>query len=291
MRQDNDHPSYLLTLSCDDRVGIVAAVSSHLASLGGFILDSQQYADLNSRRFFMRVEFRVSGDDNANSPDRLRSSLAAVASSFGMDWCLRAANHRPKLLIAVSKGSHCLNDLLHRWQTGNLPVEITGVVSNHPDLRGLTEWHGVPYHYLPVESGAREAQEAAILAHFEASRADYLILARYMQVLSPALAGRLEGRCINIHHSFLPSFSGARPYRRAHERGVKLIGATAHFVTEALDEGPIIEQEVERVDHRFGERELARIGRDIEARVLARAVRWTAERRVFLNAGRTVVFS
>jgi formyltetrahydrofolate deformylase len=171
-----------------------------------------------------------------------------------------------------------------------LPVDIVGVVSNHPDLRALTEWHDVPYHHLPAEPGAKGEQEAQLLALVQQSGADYLVLARYMQVLSAALAKRLAGRCINIHHSFLPSFKGARPYQRAHERGVKLIGATAHFVTSELDEGPIIEQDVERVDHRATERDLIRIGRDIEARVLARAVRWTAERRVFLNGVRTVVF-
>jgi formyltetrahydrofolate deformylase len=207
-----------------------------------------------------------------------------------MDWELTRLTHRPKLLVAVSKASHCLNDLLHRWQTGNLPVEIAGVVSNHPDLRELTEWHGVPYFHLPTTAGKREEQEARLLSVFTDTMADYLILARYMQVLSPEMADRLSGRCINIHHSFLPSFKGARPYHRAHERGVKLIGATAHFVTRYLDEGPIIEQDVERVDHRATEQELVRIGRDIEARVLARAVRWTAERRVFLNGIKTVVF-
>jgi formyltetrahydrofolate deformylase len=213
-----------------------------------------------------------------------------VGKAFSLDWQLIRSDDRPKLLIAVSKGSHCLNDLLHRWHTGNLPVDIVGVVSNHPDLRALTEWHNIPYHHLPVTADTKAAQEAQLLALVEQSGTDYLILARYMQVLSPNLTERLAGRCINIHHSFLPSFKGARPYHRAHERGVKLIGATAHFVTSDLDEGPIIEQAVERVDHRATEQDLIRIGRDIEAQVLARAVRWTAERRVFLNGLRTIVF-
>jgi formyltetrahydrofolate deformylase len=281
---------YILTLSCEDQVGIVAAVSGHLAQAGGFILDSQQYADLETRRFFMRVEFAGTHDRFADRFAEFRAGLAAIAERFVMDWDLLPAAHKPRLLIAASKGSHCLNDLLHRWQTGNLPVEVVGVVSNHPDLRALTEWHGVPYHHLPVTAETKADQEAKLLAVFQETGADYLALARYMQVLSSELTEQLSGRCINIHHSFLPSFKGARPYRRAHERGVKLIGATAHFVTSDLDEGPIIEQDVERVDHRATEEDLVRIGRDIEARVLARAVRWTAERRVFLNGVRAIVF-
>ena len=282
--------SYILTLSCNDRTGIVAAVSTHLAEIGGFIVDSQQYADLEAGRFFLRIEFNSLGEAFPKSLKTLRKGFAAIAKPFEMDWELLPSSHRPKLLIAVSKGSHCLNDLLHRWQTGNLPVDIVGVVSNHQDLRGLTEWHGIAYHHLPTTGEIKKEQEQRMLSVLLESRADYLILARYMQVLSAELAKRLSGRCINIHHSFLPSFKGAKPYQKAHDRGVKLIGATAHFVTCDLDEGPIIEQDVERVDHRATERDLVRIGRDIEARVLARAVRWTAERRVFLNGLRTVVF-
>lgn len=284
-------PSFILTLSCQDRVGIVAAVTGHLAKVGGFIVDSQQYADLDAGRFFLRIEFKPEGKEFPQSLEELRAGLEPIAQQHEMDWELLPSTHRPKLLIAVSKGSHCLNDLLHRWQTGNLPVHIGGVVSNHPDLRALTEWHGVPYYHLPISPGAKEEQEGKLLSVFHETGADYLILARYMQVLSATLANQLSGRCINIHHSFLPGFKGARPYHRAHERGVKLIGATAHFVTSDLDEGPIIEQDVERVDHRSTEQDLIRIGRDIEARVLARAVRWTAERRVFLNGIRTVIFS
>jgi formyltetrahydrofolate deformylase len=290
MSDGPDVPTYILTLSCEDRVGVVAAVSGHLARTDGFILDSQQYADLEAQRFFMRVEFKGAGEAFPGTVEELRHGFAPVAEQFGFQWELVPSTSRPKLMIAVSKGSHCLNDLLHRWHTGNLPVDVVGVVSNHPDLRNLTEWHGIPYHHLPVTSKTKEEQEAKLLSVFTESRADYLVLARYMQILSAGLAERLSGRCINIHHSFLPSFKGARPYHRAHERGVKLIGATAHFITSDLDEGPIIEQDVERVDHRATERDLIRIGRDIEARVLARAVRWTAERRVFLNGIRTVVF-
>jgi formyltetrahydrofolate deformylase len=285
-----DDPNFILNLSCDDRVGIVAAISGHIAGIDGFILDSQQYADLESGRFFMRVEFRAAGVRFPDDLERLRSGFAPIAAAFALDWDLVRAGQRPKLLILVSKSSHCLNDLLHRWQTGSLPVDVVGVVSNHPDLRALTEWHGIPYHHLPITADGKAEQEREILAVVEQSAADYVILARYMQVLSPLLAERLAGRCINIHHSFLPSFKGALPYKRAHERGVKLIGATAHFVTSDLDEGPIIEQAVERVDHRATEADLIRIGRDIEAQVLARAVRWAAERRVFMNGIRTVVF-
>jgi formyltetrahydrofolate deformylase len=279
--------SWVLTLTCEDRPGIVAAVSGFLAERGGFILDSQQYADLETGRFFMRVEFNAA---DARLPDaaRLREEFASTADRFGFDWNLADVAEKPRVLIAVSKGSHCLNDLLHRWKSGTLGVDIVGVVSNHPDLRRLTEWHGIPYHELP--NGDKAAQEAAMLDHFDRTRSTYLILARYMQILSPDLAERLSGRCINIHHSFLPGFKGARPYHRAHERGVKLIGATAHFVTSDLDEGPIIEQAVERVDHRASVEDMIRIGRDIEAQVLARAVQWAAARRVFLNGQRTIVF-
>ncbi|WP_066798631.1 formyltetrahydrofolate deformylase [Sphingomonas soli] len=278
-------PAWILTLDCVDRPGIVAAVSGFLAERDGFILDSQQYADLDAGRFFMRVEFKSAGAPL--DTESLRTAFAPVAESLSLNWQLTDAAELPRVLIAVSKGSHCLNDLLHRWQTGSLGVEIVGVVSNHDTLRGLTEWHGLPFVLLPE---GKEPREAAMLAEFERLGADYLVLARYMQILSSELADRLAGRCINIHHSFLPSFKGARPYHRAHDRGVKLIGATAHFVTSDLDEGPIIEQAVERIDHRAPVDEMIRIGRDIEAQVLARAVRWVGARRVFLNGIRTIVF-
>ncbi len=288
MSKDNI-PSWVLTLVCADRVGIVAAVSQFLAERGGFITDSQQYADRESDSFFMRVAFEATDARMQGGTDALRTAFAEVGERFAMDWRLTGAEDRPRMLIAVSKGSHCLADLLHRWQTGTLPVDIMGVVSNHPDLRRITEWHGIPYHELPA-NGDKAAQEAALTDLFARSRSDYLILARYMQVLSEPLVAQLAGRCINIHHSFLPGFKGARPYHRAHERGVKLIGATAHFVTADLDEGPIIEQAVERIDHRASAEDMIRIGRDIEAQVLARAVGWIADRRVLLNGARTVVF-
>ncbi|MDY0958358.1 formyltetrahydrofolate deformylase [Sphingomonas sp. CFBP8993] len=281
---------YILTLACQDRVGIVAAVSGVLAGIDGFILDSQQYADLETGRFFLRIVFTGQGARFPTSVEGVRAALAEPATRFGFDWHVAPAAERPRMLIAVSKGSHCLNDLLHRWRTNTLPVEIVGVVSNHDSLRPLVEWHGLPWHHLPVSDANRAEQEAAMLALMDETRADYLVLARYMQVLGKRLVAALPGRCINIHHSFLPGFKGAQPYHRAHARGVKLIGATAHFVTADLDEGPIIEQAVERVDHRASVDDLIRIGRDIEAQVLARAVAWVGERRVFLNDNRTVVF-
>lgn len=281
-------PSWVLTLVCADRIGIVAAVSRFLAERGGFITDSQQYADREAGLFFMRVAFEAT-DDRVADTDTLRADFAPVGSAFTMDWSLTAADHRPRMLIAVSKASHCLADLLHRWQTGTLAIDIMGVVSNHPHMRRITEWHGIPYHELPA-NGDKAAQQAALLDIFERTRSDYLVLARYMQVLSQEMVERLAGRCINIHHSFLPGFQGASPYHRAYDRGVKLIGATAHFVTADLDEGPIIEQAVERVDHRASADDMIRIGRDIEAQVLARAVGWMADRRVLLNRGKTVVF-
>jgi formyltetrahydrofolate deformylase len=237
----------------------------------------------------MRVAFKPCGDRFPDD-DRLRSEFAAEAARWDMDWALHRGDRRPRMLIAVSRASHCLNDLLYRWQTGALPVEIAGVFSNHEDLRGLTERHGVAFHYFPVDDERRDAQETEILKLIEDTQSEWLVLARYMQRLSPNLAKALEGRCVNIHHSFLPGVRGARPYHQAHRRGVKLIGATAHFVTEELDEGPIIEQAVERVDHRAEVEDLIRIGRDIEAQVLARAIGWLGERRVLLNGGRTVVF-
>lgn len=281
---------YVLTFSCVDAVGIVAAVTGLLAERDGFILDSQQYADLDSGRFFMRVEFRGAGPRFPEGFAGVQDAFAPIVERFGMDARISDGAVKPRFVIAVSQGSHCLNDLLHRWSTGNLAIDIVGVVSNHEHLRRLSEWHGVPFHYLPVSDANRADQEAAILDVMARGGAEYLVLARYMQVLSQDLSMKLAGRCINIHHSFLPGFKGAKPYHRAQERGVKLIGATAHFVTSDLDEGPIIEQAVERVDHRDGVDELIRIGRDVEAQVLARAVRWVAEQRVLIDGRKTVVF-
>ena len=275
---------HLLVLSCPDRPGIVHAVSSFLVMTGCNILDSQQYRDPDSERFFLRVHVAA---DAAVTAEQLRAAFAATAGSFAMDWHLDAV--RPmRTLVMVSKQDHCLQDLLFRHRTGQLPVELTAVVSNHPDARGLVEWHGVPFHHVPTDD--KPLAEARLLDLVAATQTELVVLARYMQVLSPGLCTRLEGRAINIHHSFLPSFKGARPYAQAHDRGVKLIGASAHYVTADLDEGPIIEQDVARADHTHTAEALARVGQDIEARVLARAVLWHAERRVLRNGSRTVVF-
>ena len=281
---------WTLTFTCADRVGIVAAVANKLAAMGGFILDSQQHADLGTGQFFMRVVFSGAEAGFPSDRDAIRAALTPMADAFAMQWSLVNAADRPKVMIAVSTTSHCLNDLLHRWSIGGLPIDPAAVVANHDALRGLCDWHKVPFHHLPITPETKAAQEDRLMALFEESGAEFLVLARYMQVLSPALVERLAGRCINIHHGFLPSFKGAKPYHQAHDRGVKLIGATAHFVTSDLDEGPIIEQAVERVDHRSSAQDLIAIGRDIEANVLARAVGWMAERRVLLNGARTVVF-
>lgn len=282
--------NYILTFTAEDRVGLVAAVAGFLAEYEGFILDSQQYADLDQKRFFMRVEFTSAGEKFPSSLDALTEKFSVIGKQYALDWTLVSGAVKPNIVIAVSKGSHCLNDLLHRWKTGGLPVNIVAVVSNHENLRDLTEWHGVPFHYFPVSDGNRAEQEQQILGIMDQNSAEYLILARYMQILSDNMSEKLAGRGINIHHSFLPGFKGAKPYHRAHARGVKLIGATAHFISKDLDEGPIIEQAVDRVDHRASVEDMIRIGRDIEAQVLAKAVKWAGEHRILLNGNRTVVF-
>jgi len=277
----------ILTLSCPDRPGIVAAVAAALAGQGADIRDSQQYGDDGTGRFFMRVHAQLP----AELPlARLQAELAPVVAAYRMDWALTDAATRPRVLVLASREGHCVNDLLYRWQTGWLPADVVGVVANHETLGPLVTRYDVPFHHLPVTAETRPAAEAALVDLVSASSADIVILARYMQILSAGVCSALDGRLINIHHSFLPSFRGAGPYRQAHDRGVKLIGATAHYVTVDLDEGPIIEQDVARVDHSLDPPALAAVGRDIECAVLARAVRWHAERRVFINGPRTVVF-
>lgn len=281
--------SFILLATCPDAPGISAAVTGFVAGCGGFIQDSQQYGDVASGLFFLRIAFRQASG-RAPRLEQLRQDFESVAARFGMSWSITDAAERPRTVIAVSRFGHCLNDLLHRWRIGTLPIEVVGVVSNHPDLRALVEWHGVPYHYLPIPAGSKAQQETAFMEVVDAGAADLVVLARYMQILSRETSSALCGRCINIHHSFLPSFKGARPYHQAYDRGVKIIGATAHYVTDALDEGPIIEQDVERVDHSWAADKLVEAGQDIEARVLARAVSWHAERRVLRNGNKTVVF-
>ncbi len=279
----------VLTLSCPDRHGIVADVTTFLAANNYNVEEASQFEDRQEKRFFMRTELSPV-NQQAISFTQLRDQFAALAEKDSMDWQLRDLADKPKVVIAVSRWGHCLNALLHKWKEGTLPVEIAAVVSNHNDMRDLVEWYNVPYHHLPVTKETKPQQEAQILAVMDETKADFLVLARYMQILSNDLCEKLSGRAINIHHSFLPGFKGAKPYHQAYDRGVKLIGATAHFVTSDLDEGPIIEQEVERVSHANTPEELVEIGHDIESVVLYRAVRWHAEQRVLLNGSRTVVF-
>jgi formyltetrahydrofolate deformylase len=278
-------PELVLTLSCADRPGIVHAVAGQLAGAGCNIVESQQFGDPFTGRFFMRVH-ATSGQ----SVEAFRAEFAAVADEFGMAWEAHDLAVRPRVLILVSKQGHCLNDLLFRRETGALKIDVPAIASNHPDFAALARWHGVPFHHLPVTKDNKDDAEAKLRALVEEHQVDLVVLARYMQVLSDDLCRYLAGRAINIHHSFLPSFKGARPYHQAHQRGVKLIGATAHYVTAALDEGPIIEQEVARVDHAHRPEDLVAVGRDVECLALSRAVRWHAEHRVLLNTDRTVVF-
>ncbi|MBS0449044.1 MAG: formyltetrahydrofolate deformylase [Proteobacteria bacterium] len=287
---------FVLTLACRDAKGIVHAVSGFLFRAGCNIIDSQQFGDVEgddaTGLFFMRVHF--------DAPDALADEaaierlLAPLRREFGMETALHALARKPRLLLMVSKHGHCLNDLLFRWHSGQLPVEIAGVVSNHRDYEAMSASYGVPFHHLPLMAGAsaeaKRAQEREVERLVAERQVDLVVLARYMQILSAEFCAFLRGRAINIHHSFLPSFKGAKPYYQAHARGVKLIGATAHYVTAELDEGPIIEQDVERVDHTLSAEDLTAVGRDVECVVLARAVRWHVEHRVLMNGHKTVVF-
>ncbi|MDJ0749457.1 MAG: formyltetrahydrofolate deformylase [Woeseiaceae bacterium] len=280
-----DQARYILKLSCDDRPGIVAAVSCAIFETGGNVVEAQQFEDHETGRFLMRVDFESA------APDKAAHRLASVFEQFNIRHELVPAARRGRVLIMVSKLDHCLHDLLYRWRKGGLKMDVVGVVSNHEHARALVEGYGLEYDVLPVTKENKTQQERKLLDIVDERGADLIVLARYMQILSDQLANRLYGRVINIHHSFLPSFKGARPYHQAHRRGVKLIGATAHYVTPDLDEGPIIEQEVARVKHSYTADDLVRIGRDTEARVLARAVEWHLDHRVFLNGEKTVVFA
>ena len=278
---------FVLTLSCPDRAGIVAAVSNHLAAQGGNIIEAQQFGDAETGRFFMRLVFEDAERDFA----ALEQGLEGFAKSLAMQWTLRNRAQRRRVMLLVSKFDHCLADILYRWRIGELPMDIAGVIANHPrETYRHLDLDGIPFHYLPVDRNSRAEQEGVLDALIEQSGTDLVVLARYMQILSSELTRKLAGRCINIHHSFLPGFKGARPYHQAYRRGVKLIGATAHFVTAELDEGPIIEQDIERVTHADTPEDLIRIGRDIERRVLARTLRLYLDDRVLLNGGKTVVF-
>ncbi|WP_405389268.1 formyltetrahydrofolate deformylase [Streptomyces sp. NBC_01102] len=279
---------YVLTLSCPDKQGIVHAVSSYLFMTGCNIEDSQQFGDHDTGLFFMRVHFSA---DVTVDVDKLRAGFAAIGDSFRMDWQIHRSSERMRVVLMVSKFGHCLNDLLFRSGIGALPVEIVAVVSNHTDFAELVASYGIPFRHIPVNRENKAEAEAQLLELVRGENVELVVLARYMQVLSDDLCKQLNGRIINIHHSFLPSFKGAKPYHQAHARGVKLIGATAHYVTADLDEGPIIEQEVERVGHGVTPDQLVAVGRDVECQALARAVKWHAERRILLNGRRTVVFA
>ncbi len=278
---------FVLILSCPDRPGIVHAVSGFLVSHGGNILESQQFGDQLSGQFFMRIDFEAPG---AGTVDDLRADFAAVAAQFEMRFELWDARAPYRTLIMVSRHLHCLNDLLFRTSTGSLQIEVPAVVSNHPDAADMAASYGVPFVHVPVTPDTKPEAEARLLELVKELDVHLVVLARYMQVLSDDLCRSLAGRAINIHHSFLPSFKGAKPYHQAFDRGVKLVGATAHYVTADLDEGPIIEQDVMRVDHTYDQDDLVAAGRDVEAQVLSRAVRWHSQSRVLLNGSRTVVF-
>jgi formyltetrahydrofolate deformylase len=277
----------ILTLSCDDKPGLVAAVASFLFQNGGNILEASQFNDQETKRFFMRVVFELAYADL----DEFRARFAGLAEGHAMDWTMRRVGERRRVLMMVSKFDHCLGDLLYRYRIGELPMDVVAIISNHPrEVLQISMIGDIPFHHLPVTKDTKAQQEAEIKRIVEESGAELVVLARYMQILSNDLAAYLSGRCINIHHSFLPGFKGAKPYHQAHARGVKMIGATAHYVTADLDEGPIIAQDVEAITHADTPDDLVRKGRDIERRVLAQAVTWHLQDRVLLNGSRTIVF-
>ncbi|WP_210495556.1 formyltetrahydrofolate deformylase [Microvirga antarctica] len=286
------HDSFVLALSCANRPGIVAAVSTHLFQSGFNILDAQQFDDVETNNFFMRIVFDTVDSTSEPAAADLARAFEPIAIRYGMTWSLRHECQRRRVMLLVSKFDHCLNDLLYRWQIGELQMDISAIVSNYPrETFAHAHFGDIPFFHLPVSKATKREQEAQLWALIEETETDLVVLARYMQILSDDLAAKLTGRCINIHHSFLPGFKGAKPYHQAHERGVKLIGATSHFVTGDLDEGPIIDQDVERISHRDTPEDLVRKGRDIERRVLARAVRYYLEDRVLLSGKKTVVLT
>jgi formyltetrahydrofolate deformylase len=281
--------SFILTTACPDTTGIVAGISGFLASHNALITEAQHYDDPYGNTSFMRTVFHDNGKGMPSMEALNEKFGASVGQQFSMRWHFHEVQRKCRVLLAVSRQGHCLNSILHRWSTGTLPIEVVAVVSNHQDMRSLAEWHGVPYHYLPIIDGRKAEQEQRMMELFERSDSELMVLARYMQILTPEACRDFEGRAINIHHSFLPGFKGAKAYHQAFTRGVKLIGATAHYVTTDLDEGPIIEQEVERVDHTLSPEDLTVIGSELESVALNRAIKWHAERRVFRNGSKTVV--
>jgi formyltetrahydrofolate deformylase len=280
---------FVLTVSCPDRTGIVAAVTGFIASHGGWVVEAAQHGDLVTGRFFQRIE--VLADTLPFGIAEFGARFSDVARSFDLDWHVSDTEARKQVVILVSREDHCLADLLHRWRRGELPCDIPLVISNHPDLRSLVEWHGIEFRHVAFDAGRKNEAFAEVVSRFDAARGDVMVLARFMQILPADVCAQYPGRIINIHHSFLPSFAGARPYHQAFERGVKLIGATCHYVTAELDAGPIIEQDTTRIDHADTVEELVRVGRDIERSVLVRGLRWHLEDRVLLNGTRTVVFA
>ncbi|KNH18550.1 formyltetrahydrofolate deformylase [Arthrobacter sp. ZBG10] len=286
MKDEQLNDAYVVTLSCPDTQGIVHAVAGALLVAGCNITDSQQYGSPATGTFFMRVEVTTTAMQS-----ELRAALQPVADAFGMQWSLNPAGRKVRTLVLASTSAHCLNDLLFQQRSGTLPIDIPAIVSNHKDLAGLAEFYGIPFHHIPVTADTKVQAEDRLRAIMAEHNIELTVLARYMQILSDELCTDLTGKAINIHHSFLPSFKGAKPYHQAHTRGVKLIGATAHYVTAALDEGPIIEQEVIRVDHSRTAQQLVQMGRDVEGRTLVQAVQWHAEQRVLLDGNRTVVFN
>ena len=285
---NDDQQRYILTANSRDIPGVIAGISGTLLELDANVTEAAQFGDDGSNRFFLRIAFSVA--HGAAALATLEQKLSSMKARFDIDWAIHNAVERPRIMLAVSKQGHCLNDLLYRWETGALSADVVAVVSNHDDMRRKTESFGVPYYHLPVTSDTKPAQEQQILHLMSEHAVDLLVLARYMQILSSDLCHALAGRAINIHHSFLPSFKGAKPYHQAFDRGVKIIGATAHYVTSDLDEGPIIEQDVQRVEHFHRAEELVRRGTDVECQVLARAVNWHCEHRVLLNEHKTIVF-
>jgi formyltetrahydrofolate deformylase len=285
----NTSHTYILTATCTSRMGTTAAITGFLASHRLYIMEMQQFDDILTKRFFVRATFcGVAGEPVDLA--RLRAEFLAVANAEQMQWAIHDGTHRSRVMILVSKLDHCLEDLLYRHRTGELKMDLTGIVSNHPDMRSIADRHGIPYFLIPITADTKAIQEARLLALIDETRTELVVLARYMQIFSDDMAKHLHGQVVNIHHSFLPGFKGARPYHQAHTRGVKLIGATAHFVTGDLDEGPIIEQIVERVDHSYTPEMLTEAGRDSERRALSTAVRLLLEHRVFLDDNKTVVF-
>jgi formyltetrahydrofolate deformylase len=280
--------NWILTAQCPSQLGTVDTITGHLYQNQHYIEELHSFDDNSSQQFFIRVSFRV---PDSFDETKFKQAFAPKAEPFSMQWALTPQSHKPKVIILVSKFDHCLNDLLYKYKIGQLNIEIPAIISNHPDLKPLAEWYNIPFHHLPISKETKQQQEEKIWEIIQKTKSELVILARYMQVLSPAMCQKLEGWAINIHHSLLPGFKGAKPYHQAYEKGVKTVGATAHYINDDLDEGPIITQGIEAVDHSYYPEDLVAKGRDIESKTLSKAVKYHTERRVFLNVNRTVVFA